>query len=531
MPDARIRPWWEPGVIYQVYPRSFQDTDGDGTGDLPGVIERLDHLGWLGIDAVWLSPVFRSPMADFGYDISDYCDVDPVFGTLADLDRLIAEAHRRGIKVILDFVPNHTSDQHAWFVESRASRESPKRDWYVWHDGDPDGSPPNNWLAMFGGAAWTWDAGTRQFYYHAFLPEQPDLNWRNPDVRAAMSDVLRFWFDRGIDGFRIDVITHLLEDEAFRDNPPNPRYRVGQPTEAMRLATHTVDHPDLPEIIGELRDVVEEYEHRLLIGEVYLPLERLVTYYGASGRGIHMPFNFQLLAVRWEAGVIDAAVRRYEGLLPADAWPNWVLGNHDQSRIATRIGAAQTRVAAMLLLTLRGTPTIYYGDEIGMPDADIPPERRRDPAWHDGAGTGRDRCRTPMQWDDSERAGFSTVEPWLPLTGGPAGTSVAAQRADRTSLLWLHRRLIELRRQEPALAIGDWRPHHAAGETLTYLRTGAGRTFAVALNLGHAPVSIELPGPGRIALATGLDRQGEWTGGRVKLRADEGVVVRLEQGA
>ena len=279
-----VRPWWEPGVIYQVYPRSFADSNGDGTGDIRGVIDRLDHLSWLGVDAIWLSPVFRSPMRDFGYDISDYCDVDPVFGTLADLDALVEEAHRRGIRVILDFVPNHTSDQHPWFVESRASRAGAKRDWYVWHDGRTDGSPPNNWLGMFGGSAWTWDEPTRQFFYHAFLPEQPDLNWRNPAVRAAMYDVLRFWLDRGVDGFRVDVITHLLEDEQLRDNPPNPRYRLGQPTEASLLSTHTVDQPDLQQIVAEMRDVIEEYEHRLLIGEIYLPVERLMAYYGA-GRG------------------------------------------------------------------------------------------------------------------------------------------------------------------------------------------------------------------------------------------------------
>jgi alpha-glucosidase len=522
----RVRPWWEPGVIYQVYPRSFADSDGDGTGDLPGVVDRLDHLTWLGVDAIWLSPVFRSPMKDFGYDISDYCDVDPVFGTLADLDALVDHAHRRGIRVILDFVPNHTSDQHPWFVDSRTSRTSPRRAWYLWHDGRADGSPPNNWLAAFGGSAWTWDDATAQFYYHAFLPEQPDLNWRNPAVRAAMYDVLRFWLDRGVDGFRIDVITHLLEDEQLRDNPPNPRYRPGQPTEASLLSTHTVDHPELQAIVGEMRSVIEEYEHRLLIGEAYLPVERLMAYYG-SGRGIHMPFNFQLLSMPWDARTIAAAIATYERHLPLDGWPNWVLGNHDQSRIASRVGEAQARVAAMMLLTLRGTPTIYYGDEIGMRDVLIPPDRRVDPAWHDGSGTGRDRCRTPMQWAAAAGGGFTSGEPWLPFAPDLHTRNVEAQRDDPHSILTLHRRLIQLRRANPALSIGAYEPMGAGRGTLAYRRSWEGRSFEVALNLGRRPVEVEI-GVGEIVLTTGLDREGEAIRGRVRLAADEGVVIAID---
>jgi alpha-glucosidase len=521
-----VRPWWEPGVIYQVYPRSFADSNGDGTGDLGGVINRLDYLSWLSVDAIWLSPVFRSPMKDFGYDISDYCDVDPVFGALADLDALVEEAHRRGIRVILDFVPNHTSDQHPWFIESRSSRSNPRRDWYVWHDGRDDGSPPNNWLAMFGGSAWAWDERTKQYYYHAFLPEQPDLNWRNPAVRAAMYDVLRFWLDRGVDGFRIDVITHLVEDAQLRDNPPNPRYRLGQPTEASLLPTRTIDQPELQAIVGEMRDVIEEYEHRLLIGEVYLPVDRLMAYYGA-GHGIHMPFNFQLLAMPWDARTIGAAVHTYEAHLPPNGWPNWVLGNHDQSRIASRVGEEQARVAAMLLLTLRGTPTIYYGDEIGMCDVLIPPERRRDPAWHDGSDTGRDRCRTPMQWDGSAGAGFTSGEPWLPFAPDQQTRTVEAQRDDPHSMLTLHRRLIQLRRANPALSIGGYEPIGVDDHTLAYRRAWEGRSFAIALNLSHRPVEVEIGGTGRIAITTGLEREGEAVRGRVRLGADEGVVIAL----
>jgi alpha-glucosidase len=528
------RPWWEPGVVYQIYPRSFQDSNGDGTGDLPGITSRLDYLAWLGVDAIWVSPVFRSPMRDFGYDIADYCDIDPLFGTLADLDRLVEAAHRRGIRVLLDFVPNHTSDQHPWFRESRLSRDNPRRDWYVWHDPGADGAPPNNWLATFGGSAWTLDEPTGQAYYHAFLAEQPDLNWRNSHVRDAMYDVLRFWFRRGIDGFRIDVITHLVEDDQFRDNPPNPAWRPGQPTEASLRPVYTTDRPELPAIIRELRGVADEFEDRLLIGEVYLPIARLVTYYG-EGHGLHMPFNFQLITMPWQAALIGEAVLSYERQLPPGAWPNWVLGNHDQRRIASRVGEAQARVAAMLLLTLRGTPTIYYGDELGMTDGDIPPDARVDPAWNDGSGYGRDPERTPMQWSAGEGAGFTTGRPWLPISPDAAIRNVDVQRDAPAAMLTLYRRLIALRRAEEALSVGSWSPLVATGAILAYERCAGDRTFVIALNLGPSAVSVELGGTGsrsgRIVIATGLDREGETINAAVALRANEGVVVRLDPAA
>jgi alpha-glucosidase len=528
MGSAQGRPWWEPGIVYQVYPRSFQDTTGDGTGDLSGITQRLDYLQWLGIDAIWISPIFRSPMRDFGYDISDYCDVDPIVGTMADLDQLIDEAHRRGIRVLLDFVPNHTSDEHPWFRESRSSRENDKRDWYIWRDPGPNGTPPNNWLAMFGGNAWTWDERTGQFYYHAFLPEQPDLNWRKTHVREAMQDVLRFWFRRGIDGFRIDVITHLIEDDEFRDNPPNPNYRPGQPTDASLRPLYTVDRPELPAIVEELRRVADEFDDRLLIGEVYLPIARLVAYYGA-GRGLHMPFNFQLITMAWDARLIGEAVAAYERALPAGAWPNWVLGNHDQRRIATRVGEAQARVVATLLLTLRGTPTIYYGDEIGMQNVDIPPERRVDPAWNDGSGSGRDPGRTPMQWSAEPGAGFTRGDPWLPIAPDAATRNVDAQRNHPTSMLTLYRRLIELRRREPALAVGGWSALAAPEHVLAYERFDGDRRFVVALNLGPEPVTVPLDDPTRratIVLTTALDREGEPATGEIALHANEGAVLR-----
>ncbi|HXG39879.1 MAG TPA: alpha-amylase family glycosyl hydrolase [Candidatus Limnocylindrales bacterium] len=529
------RPWWETGVLYQIYPRSFQDSNGDGIGDLPGITSRLDYLTWLGVDAIWLSPTFPSPMADFGYDVADYCDVHPDFGTLADMDRLVEEAHRRGLRVLLDFVPNHTSDRHPWFLESRSSRDSPKRDWYYWRDPAPGGGPPNNWLSSFGGgSAWEWDERTGQYYLHSFLKEQPDLNWRNPEVRRAMHDVLRFWFDRGIDGFRIDVLWLLSKDPQLRDDPPNPDWRPGMPLASRTLRVMSADGPEMPEILAGLRAVADEYGDRVLIGETYLPLERLVAYYGSPVegglRGVHLPFNFQLILLPWDPLRINEWIARYEAALPPGAWPNWVLGNHDQRRIATRVGRAQARVAAMLLLTLRGTPTIYYGDEIGMVDVAIPPERIVDPAGRETPEHSRDPERTPMQWDDSPNAGFCPegVEPWLPVAPDYRTTNVAAERDDPRSILSLHRRLIALRRAEPALCVGDWAPVAATPATLVYLRTFGERRLAVALNLTGEAAAVELPdlgGSRRILLSTGLDRDGEPVGRRVVLRPDEGLLI------
>jgi len=530
MTDLR---WWQGGVLYQVYPRSFQDADGDGIGDLPGIIRRLDYLVWLGVDALWLSPVYPSPMADFGYDVSDYCAIDPIFGTLADFERLLDEAHRRNLRVILDFVPNHTSDQHPWFKEARASRDNPKREWYIWHDPAPGGGPPNNWLANFGGGAWAWDETSKQYYYHAFLPEQPDLNWRNPEVRAAMHDVLRFWLDRGVDGFRVDVVWHLIKDDEFRDNPPNPGYTEEQAPYNRFLQIYTIDRPEVHGVIAGMREVLEEYQDRLLIGEIYLPIERLVAYYGAELSGAHLPFNFQLIDAPWTAAEVARIVDEYEEALPAGGWPNWVLGNHDKHRLASRIGEQQLGVAAMLLLTLRGTPTIYYGEEIGMVDVPIPHHRVQDPLEKNlpGLGLGRDPSRTPMQWDGSPQGGFSAGKPWLPLAADYAGRNVEVQRSSRTSLLTLYRELIRLRRSEDTLVLGDYRAGGAHNDVLFFYRTCAARRLLVCLNFGAEPRVLDLSAhhaAGRILLSTGLDRDGERVQDRLGLRANEGVVVELE---
>jgi alpha-glucosidase len=526
------RQWWQEGIIYQIYPRSFQDTNGDGIGDLNGIVRRLDYLHWLGANAIWISPFFPSPMADFGYDITDYCGVDPIFGTLDDFDQLVAEAHWRQLKVILDFVPNHTSDRHPWFVESRRGRDSPKRDWYIWRDPAPGGGPPNNWISNFGGSAWEYDAASGQYFHHAFLKEQPDLNWRNPEVRAAMHDVLRFWMRRGVDGFRVDVMWHLMKDDQFRDNPPNPAYREGQPEIERLLQVHSADHPDIHEVVRELREVVDEFQDRVLIGELYLPLERLVAYYGDDLSGAHLPFNFHLLQTSWNAPAIAALVTEYEKALPEGGWPNWVLGNHDKPRIAARVGAAQARVAAMLLLTLRGTPTMYYGDEMGLAHVAIPPDAVQDP-WErnePGLGFGRDPQRTPMQWDASANAGFSDAPPWLPLAADHHQRNMERMREDHRSILALYRDLIAIRSRSPALRWGDFRLLSAGNSTLLYERSYGGERMRVAMNLGDERELLELSlgAAHSVLLSTHADGPVLEPGSPVSLRPAEGMLLRVE---
>ena len=520
--------WWQRGIIYQVYPRSFQDSDGDGVGDLAGIRARLGHLVMLGADAVWLSPIQPSPMADFGYDIADYCDVDPLFGTLADFDRLLADAHARGLRLILDFVPNHTSERHPWFEESRRSRDDAKRDWYIWRAPAADGGPPNNWLSRFGGSAWARDDATGEYYLHSFLTQQPDLNWRNPAVVAAMLDVLRFWLDRGVDGFRMDVLWVLIKDELFRDNPANPAWKPGDPLHDQFIDLYTADRPEVQDLVAEMRGVLDGYAgDRVMIGEIYLPVDRLVSYYGRDLGGAQLPFNFQLINAPWNAAAIADIVRKYEAALPVGAWPNWVLGNHDQSRIASRVGAAQARVAAMLLLTLRGTPTLYYGDEIGMVDGRIPSDLVQDPVEkiQPGIGLGRDPERTPMQWDGNAGAGFTRGRPWLPVGPNAARENVEALDADPTSILTLHRTLIALRRRHPALVVGELRDVRAADGVLRYGRVEASEHLLVLLNMSAEPRTVPVAA-GQVLLSTRLDRVDEDVAGTVALRPAEGLVLR-----
>ena len=523
--------WWQRAIIYQIYPRSFQDSDGDGVGDLPGITRRLRYLVDLGVDALWLSPVFTSPMRDFGYDIVDYCAIDPLFGSMQDFDELLEAAHSYGLKLLLDLVPNHTSSQHPWFIESRSSRRSPKRNWYLWRDPAPDGGLPNNWLSEFGGSAWAFDEASGQYYYHAFLASQPDLNWRNPHVREAIHNVMRYWLRKGVDGFRIDVLWHLIKDDQFRDNPINPEFKEGQPPHWKVLPLYTTDRPEVHEVVAGLRKVADEFDDCLLIGEIYLPPKRLVAYYGKDLEGVHLPFNFGLLETNWHARKIAELIDEYEGALPAGSWPNWVLGNHDRPRIATRVGDAQARVAAMLLLTLRGTPTIYYGDEIGMTDAEVPAGLVCDPLGKSVPALGRDGARSPMRWDGSRFGGFSETSPWClcPDEGPP---NVTEEESNQASMLALYKRLIRARRHNPALTIGSYHPLVATGDVLLFRRSHPGcPSVMTALNLGDQPAAAILEGirsRGRVIVSTlAADRDGEAVKDEIDLRPHEGLLIEL----
>ncbi len=555
--------WWQRGVIYQIYPRSFMDSNGDGIGDLDGILQRLDYLNdgsqaSLGVDAIWISPIFPSPMADFGYDVADYCDIDPMFGDMNAFDRLLAAAHRRGIKVLLDWVPNHTSTEHRWFKESRSSRDNPKRDWYIWRDPKPDPQGvlrndllPNNWGSFFGGPAWTLDPLTGQYYLHQFDPGQPELNWRNPQVRAAMLDTLRFWLDRGLDGFRMDVIGLLIKDKDLRDNPPNPQAPANlRPNDihGRQLHIYTEDQDEVHEIIREIRKLFDGYEERVSIGELWGPLDRWVRYYGApSGSGtpkgsegdeLHLPFNFRLMWMPWQAQAMRRCVDELEGAIPSFGWPNYVLGNHDQIRLATRFGGQEpARLAGMLLLTLRGTPTLYYGDELGLENGIIPPEKVQDPQGINlGAERTRDVSRTPMQWDASPNAGFSQAEPWLPVSADYAHRNVAVQSQEPFSMVNFYRRMIWLRRGSPALSEGSYRDIDSDPDCFVFVREAQGERRLVALNFANEPHRIDVsaaasPTPaqatGRVLISTHLDREGRTLLSTLDLRPNEGVVIEL----
>ena len=526
--------WWKSGVIYQVYPRSFKDSNNDGIGDLAGITQQLDYLRWLGVDALWLSPIYPSPMADFGYDISNYTDVHPIFGTLHDLDSLVQQAHERDLKVILDFVPNHTSDEHPWFQQSRGSRTNEKRDWYIWRDPAPGGGAPNNWTSNFGGSAWEFDERTGQYYLHLFDVKQADLNWRNPLVRQAMYDVLRFWLERGVDGFRVDVLSMLIKDSQFRDNEMNPLWKPGDPPYLRQKMHFTEDQPEIHEIVREMREVLDNYSERVLIGEIYLPVARLMHYYGQNLDEAHLPFNFQLVTMpTWEARVIRGMVEEYEAALPTGAWPNWVLGNHDRLRIATRVGREQARLAQMLLLTLRGTPTCYYGDEIGMQNVAIPPEQLQDPQGKDDPRHSRDPQRTPMQWDESANAGFCRpeVRPWLPLSDDFQRFNVASEQQDPRSFLMLTRALLQQRRALAALTLGAFRAVDADNAAcFVYERQYADQRYLVALNFSEHEEVVKLPGysTGRIVLSTYMDGgEGTLDLAELRLRGNEGLLLEI----
>jgi alpha-glucosidase len=524
--------WWREAVVYENHLPSLRDGNGDGVGDLHGLIEALDYLGeTLGVDAIWVGPFFRSPLLDQGFDVTDHTDVEPTFGDLETFDRLVDEAHARGMRIIVDYIPNHTSDQHPWFVESRSSRQSPRRDWYIWADPAPGGGPPNNWTAEVGGSVWQWDEATEQYYLHSHLPEQPDLNWRNAEVRAAMLDVLRLWLARGADGVRIDVAHMLMKDPELRDNPPSPTghanpFELQHPEFFAQLHVNDRCHPDVHEVLAEIRAVLDEFG-AVAIGEIEaMEWDAWAQYY----RGVHLPFAFKLIETPWSAPALAETIGALEAALPEDAWPVLALGNHDRSRLASRIGRAQARVAAMLLLTLRGTPVLLYGDELGMVDHPVPRERQRDRfglLFEDGVS--HDPTRTPMPWNAGPNGGFSSApEPdlWLPVGGDYETVNVDAQAADERSMLSLYRALLALRRESGALRAGSYAQLPTAqGDCLVFAREHEGERVLVALNLADEPRRVAIGERAEIALSTALDRQGQPVAGELALRAAEGVVV------
>jgi len=534
--------WWRTAVFYEIYVRSFQDSNGDGVGDLPGIIQRLDYLNdgtpeSLGVDALWLTPINPSPMFDFGYDVADYRNVDAVFGSLADVDELITAAHRRNIRIVLDLVPNHTSHLHPWFTASRRSRANPYRDWYIWRDGVA-GGPPNNWVSSFGGPAWTLDPTTGQYYLHSFLAEQPDLNYRNPAVVDAMHDVLRFWLDRGVDGFRVDVIHKMIKDSRLRDNPL-PAAEDEHPVRDYGGQVHLYDEdqPEVHDIIRSWRRILEARGERTMVGEVYLlDPQRVVTYYGNGSDELPLAFNFSFLWCPWDAAAFRAEVDRIEALLPPQAQPTYVLSSHDAPRYWTRFAdgtwdAARARVAAMMLLTLRGTPFLYYGEEIGMRDVVIPAERVCDPVGKRFPALNRDPERTPMQWSAEHGAGFTTAaDAWLPLAPDYKTVNVVQQARDPGSHLRFYRRLIWYRKQALALTRGTYRAVDSPADTFVFVRAHGAERLLVALNFAAEPrrLTLEDCGAGRVALSTDGDRPLREVDLRnCPLRPCEGVIVQL----
>jgi alpha-glucosidase len=527
-------PWWRGGVIYQIYPRSFLDTDGNGVGDLPGIIERLDYVASLGVDAIWIAPFFKSPMADFGYDIADPCDVDPLFGTLADFDALLVKAHRLGLKVMIDQVLSHTSVEHASFMESRESRDNPKADWYVWADAKDDGSAPNNWLSIFGGTAWQWEPRRGQYYLHNFLGSQPDLNFHNPEVRAAALGALRFWLDKGVDGFRLDSINFCFHDAQLRDNPPKPKEkRVGRGFSpdnpyAFQYHFHNNTQPENLAFLGELRTLMDGYPDVATLGEISSE-DSLATMaeYTRPDR-LHMGYSFELLTADFSAAHIRSTVQALEAQMTV-GWPCWAISNHDVERVLTRWGNGRATAALANLLTamvcsLRGSVCVYQGEELGLTEADVPYESLQDPYgiafWPQFKG--RDGCRTPMPWsDDAMHAGFSHGTPWLPIPEEHCALAVTRQDADPDSVLNRFRTFMHWRKLQPALCLGDIAFLESDEPVLAFTRTLSGKTVLVVFNLANAPADIVLPdalvhwprleGHGLL--------QGEINGGRLQLPA------------
>lgn len=532
--------WWKTDIFYIIYIRSFKDSNDDGIGDLTGVIGKLEYLRFtLGVDVIWLVGLLDSPWLEYGFDVSNHTGVHPAFGTIGTFDELVRRAHAIGLKVLIDYIPNHTSDQHVWFIEAASSRESSKRDWYLWRDPRPDGTPPNNWLSLFGGPSWEWHERTWQYYHHTFLKEQPDLNWRNPEVEAAMLDVARFWLERGVDGFRIDAAQHIMKDPGLADNPPaEPRIIRG-----LKLAheyqqhQHDREHPDLHRVWKDFRRLLDSYSQdtqRIAVAEVHTQhgWQEWARYFGENLDECHFPLNPGFISLKWEAREVRRIIDEVEAALPPGAWPNQHTGNYDEVRVATRYGRPQARVAGMLLLTMRGTPILYFGEEIGMGNAPIPPEYESD-AYGLRLGLGRDPQRSPMQWDPGPHAGFAshTVQRlWLPISPDYRQVNVETELSRPDSILNLYRRLIAVRKASGALTLGSYAPRDDAPEDcVVYLREHAGERVLVALSFAADARQVALPdlGYGELLASTHLDREGQVALADLNLRPHEGVVVKL----
>lgn len=534
-PNINIQ-WLKKASVYHIYPRSFKDTTGNGIGDLQGIIDSLDYFNdgtaeSLGVDALWLSPVYPSPGKDFGYDVTDHKAIDPLMGDMATFDTLLAEAARRDIRILLDYVPNHTSDEHPWFIESRSSRKNPKRDWYIWRNPAEGGGPPNNWLSVFGGSAWTFDEQSNQYYLHHHFSFQPDLNWRNEDVRKEMLSVLDFWLKKGVSGFRTDAIYTLIEDKSFADNPPNPDYRPGKDDPYLSLLhEHDVGDEELYTAIGMMCNVLSQYEDAFMVSESYVDVPTLGRLYDACKDGRHAPLNFSLISLPWSAHTYKEHIEAIEKTLGDNEWPNYVLGNHDRRRVASRLGRDRARLLAILQLTLRGMPFIYYGEEIGMKGTEIEDCERKDPLSLQlpGMHMGRDRERGPMQWSGTEHAGFTTGSPWLPVSDDYELYNVKAEEEDPDSFLALYRHLIWHRKQSLALSQGTYVAMDIGVENVfAYERVFGNERVCVVLNFCTEDRDIVLPFKrAEVVTSTHMRKEGEIIEDpQYRLRGYEGLVL------
>ncbi len=535
-----IKSWWKHGVMYQIYPRSFKDSNDDGIGDLEGIIQSLDYLQDVGIDGIWLSPIYCSPMYDFGYDVSDYCSIDPVYGTIANFKKLLKEAEKRNIAIIMDMVLNHTSHLHPWFVESRSSVDNPKRDWYIWHPGK-NGKAPNNWMAAFGGRAWTWDELTRHYYLHLFTEQQPDLNWRNHEVKKAMFDALRYWLDMGVKGFRFDVINYIVKDINLRSNPYKLRLTYPRRHD-LQVHIYDRNQPEIHDILKELRQLLDSYGDTMSVGETY-PNEgekepAMAASYQGNNDELHLSFDFSTIYARFNAREFECILKNWYHAIGDSGWPCHVLSNHDQSRAITRLANNDVRKAkllAVMLLTQKGTPFIYYGEEIGMVDGKIKRSQIQDPLgkkywpFH----KGRDKARTPMQWDMTPNAGFSNGKPWLPVNSDYVTTNVLQQQRNKQSILHLYKDCIAIRRLHPALYAGDIEFVSAPDDVLLYKRVFKNEHLMIALNFSKAKKDVTIGVKGEVLLSSCGNSSMHSShssihGGNLTLDAYEAVIIKVQ---